>query len=266
MIKSIARKKMLTIATWNINSLNVRLNHVLSWLAYCPVDVLALQELKMDQDKFPEATFLTAGYYATWSGQKSYNGVALLSRAPHQLDNVTLGIKDFGDIQRRVIAATIDGIRYISVYCVNGESLESEKFQYKLVWFDALLRYIENELTVYPSLVILGDFNIAPAAIDTYDANLWKNRVICSDKERALFKHLLDLGFYDSLRTLYPELPLYTWWDYRLGMFSRNCGLRIDHILVSKKLWPHVAKGQVDKAPRSWERPSDHTPVLLTLT
>lgn len=257
---------MPTIATWNVNSLNVRLNHVLSWLTYCSIDVLALQELKMDQAKFPEAAFLAAGYYATWSGQKAYNGVALLSRTPHQPENVTLGIENFEDAQRRVIAATINGIRYISVYCVNGESLESEKFQYKLVWFDALLRYIKNALARYPRLVIMGDFNIAPAAIDTYNATLWQNRVICSDKERAIFKSLLSLGLYDSLRTLYPQMPLYTWWDYRLGMFSRNCGLRIDHILISKKLWPYVANGQVDKTPRGWDRPSDHTPALLTLT
>lgn len=256
---------MMNIATWNVNSLNVRLTHLIKWLQETPVDVLALQELKLNQDQFPRETLLASGYQAVWFGQKTYNGVALLAKSPIVPTDVTFGIPGYEDPQRRVIAATIEGIRFISVYCVNGESLMSEKFRYKLTWFEALLGYIQTALAQYPLLVVMGDFNIAPQAIDTYDPLLWQNRVICSKEERELFQRLLSYGLYDSLRTLYPDQALYSWWDYRAGMFRHNYGLRIDHILVSHALWPRVTKGAVDAVPRGWERPSDHTPVMLAL-
>ena len=248
------------IATWNVNSLKVRLPHVSDWLIQHQPDVLCLQELKLDQDQFPLSAFEMLGYRAVWSGQKTYNGVAILSKEEAQ--NVHTGLPALpNDPQRRVIAATIGGVRVVDVYCVNGEAVGSEKFAYKQQWFAALAEFIRNELAQYPELVLLGDFNIAPADLDVYDPKKWQGKILCSAEERAWFQTLLDLGLTDSLRRLHPAEPLYTWWDYRMNMFRRKLGLRIDHILASQALLPRLAAAGVDTAPRALERPSDHAPV-----
>ena len=253
------------IATWNVNSLNVRLPQVLQWLQANPVDVLALQELKLDQDKFPIADIEAAGYHAAWFGQKTYNGVALLTRQPLTPQDVQAGIPGYEDEQRRVIAATVNGVRIVCAYCVNGEAVDSPKFQYKLTWFQHLTRYISEQLSQHQQLVLLGDFNIAPADIDVYDPAAWEGKVLCSAPERDAFGALLALGLHDSLRVLQPDAVTYSWWDYRMAMFRRNLGLRIDHILLSDPLLARAESCLVDKAPRAWERPSDHAPVVLTL-
>jgi len=248
------------IATWNVNSLKVRLPHVSDWLVQHQPDVLCLQELKLDQDQFPLSAFEMLGYRAVWSGQKTYNGVAILSKEEAQ--NVHTGLPALpNDPQRRVIAATIGGVRVVDVYCVNGEAVGSEKFAYKQQWFAALAEFIRNELAQHPELVLLGDFNIAPADLDVYDPKKWQGKILCSAEERAWFQTLLDLGLTDSLRRLHPDEPLYTWWDYRMNMFRRKLGLRIDHILASQALLPRLTAADVDTAPRALERPSDHAPV-----
>ena len=248
------------IATWNVNSLKVRLPHVSDWLIQHQPNVLCLQELKLDQDQFPLSAFEMLGYRAVWSGQKTYNGVAILSKEEAQ--NVHTGLPALpNDPQRRVIAATIGGVRVVDVYCVNGEAVGSEKFAYKQQWFAALAEFIRNELAQHPELVLLGDFNIAPADLDVYDPKKWQGKILCSAEERAWFQTLLDLGLTDSLRRLHPDEPLYTWWDYRMNMFRRKLGLRIDHILASQALLPRLTAADVDTAPRALERPSDHAPV-----
>lgn len=250
------------IATWNVNSLNVRLPHVLAWLDQYQPDVLALQELKLDQDKFPLAQIEAAGYYAAWNGQKTYNGVALLSKQP--LHDVCADLADFDDSQKRVIAATINGIRIICVYCVNGEAVDSDKFRYKEQWFTALRQNLEQELQQHPKTIVLGDFNIAPHDIDVYDAEKWREKILCSTPERQWFQNLLNCGFYDALHYCHPDQAHYTWWDYRMNMFKRKLGLRIDHILISKALLPDLQNVSVCTESRGWERPSDHAPVMAT--
>lgn len=254
-------KIFVKIATWNVNSLNVRLPQVLQWLAGHGPDVLALQEIKQDQDKFPAEDFARAGYRCAWYGQKTYNGVALIARQPPQ--DVVCGIPGFNDAQRRVIAATFGGVRVVNVYCVNGESLESEKFLYKKHWFAALSGYLKTISAQYENIVLLGDFNIAPADKDVYDAEKWQNKILCSPEERLWFQNLLDLGLYDSLRTINPQDSLFTWWDYRMNAFKRNLGLRIDHILLSKNLMEKAESFGIDKDIRAAERPSDHAPVWV---
>lgn len=252
-------------ATWNVNSLKVRLPQVLQWLADNPVEVLALQELKLDQEFYPQAELAEAGYSSAWYGQKTYNGVALLVRQPHVLEEVTAGIPGYEDPQRRVIAATVSGVRVIGAYCVNGESLESEKYAYKLEWYAKLHAYIEAERLKYPQLLLMGDFNIAPEDIDVHDPAALAGQVLCSAPERAAFQGLLDLGLTDSFRLFNQEPKQYSWWDYRAMMFRRNLGLRIDHILISDALKAKATECVIDKLPRKWERPSDHAPVVLTI-
>lgn len=248
------------IATWNVNSLNVRLPQVMDWLAEHQPDVLVLQELKMEQDKFPAAALQMMGWQCAWIGQKTYNGVAIISRETQQ--DVQTGLPALpDDPQQRVIAATVNGVRVINVYCVNGEALDSPKFAYKREWFAALTEYVRAELSRYPELVLLGDFNITPADDDVYDPKKWHEQVHCSSEERAWFKALLDLGLSDSLRHIHPEGAHYTWWDYRGAMFQRKQGLRIDHILVSDALKAKLNDVQVDLDTRAKERPSDHAPV-----
>lgn len=248
------------IATWNVNSLNVRLAHVTDWLAAHQPDVLCLQELKLDQDKFPLAAFNLMGYQAQWLGQKTYNGVAILSKAV--AEEVHTGLPALpDDPQRRVIAATINGVRVVNVYCVNGEAVGSEKFAYKARWFAALHDFLAEQLAHYPQLVLLGDFNIAPADLDVYDPEKWQGKILCSPDERAWFGKLLDLGLTDTLRHHQPDEPFYTWWDYRGNMFQRGLGLRIDHILTSAALTAKLHSAGVDTEPRAAERPSDHAPV-----
>lgn len=248
------------IATWNVNSLKVRLAQVSDWLIQNRPDVLCLQELKLDQDQFPQAAFELSGYRAVWSGQRAYNGVAILSKTEAQ--DVHVGLPALAnDSQRRVIAATVGGVRIVNVYCVNGEAVESDKFSYKQQWFAALTELVREELARHPQLVLLGDFNIAPADLDVYDPEKWQGKVLCSDEERQWFQILLNLGLTDSLRHLHPSESLYTWWDYRMNMFRRKLGLRIDHILSSNKMLPRLRAAGVDTAPRALERPSDHAPV-----
>lgn len=253
----------MNIATWNVNSLNVRLPHVIDWLATQPIDVLALQELKLDQDKFPEDALKEAGYESAWFGQKTYNGVAFISKKP--ASNVISGIPNFEDPQRRVITASFGDTRVINAYCVNGEAVGSEKFAYKKAWFEALTLFVEAQLKEHPKLILLGDFNIAPSDLDVYDPKAWDGKILCSTEEREWFTRLLDLGLVDSLRTYNPDEPCFTWWDYRMNRFARKQGMRIDHILISQALMPNLQSVVVDPTPRGWERPSDHTPVIASL-
>ncbi len=253
------------IATWNVNSLNVRLPHVLLWLQQHPqTSILALQELKTDHHKFPLEAFTDVGYHAIWSGQKTYNGVALISKTP--ATNIICDIPNFIDEQKRVITATFGDIRVINVYCVNGEAVGSEKFAYKERWFTALTNHIATELKTYKKLVVLGDFNIAPADIDVYDPKAWQGKILCSEPERQWFQNLLDLGLFDSQRTLAPNATAYTWWDYRMNMFKRKLGLRIDHILITSALKQTLQQVTVSNEVRGWERPSDHAPVFASFT
>lgn len=248
------------IATWNVNSLNVRQPQVMEWLMNEQPDVLALQELKLEQDKFPLAALQMMGWNAVWSGQKTYNGVALISR--HELTDVQTGLPQMpNDPQRRVIAATVNGVRVINVYCVNGEALDSPKFAYKREWFAALTHFVRDELARYADLVLLGDFNIAPTDEDVYDPKKWHEQIHCSSEERSWFKNLLDLGLTDGLRHANPIGKFYTWWDYRGAMFEKELGLRIDHILVSDNLICKLQQVVVDTHTRANERPSDHAPV-----
>lgn len=249
------------IATWNVNSLNIRLPHVSDWLARHQPDILVLQELKLDQDKYPAAALRMMGWHTEWSGQKTYNGVALISR--HPIDDVAVGLPALpDDPQRRVIAATIKGIRVINVYCVNGEALDSPKFAYKRTWFAALADYVRAELAKHPELVLLGDFNIAPADEDVYDPVKWREKIHCSAEERAWLQTLLDLGLTDSLRHLHPQGQYFTWWDYRGAMFEKGLGLRIDHILTSAAMTARLKAVTVDTEERGNERPSDHAPLV----
>jgi exodeoxyribonuclease-3 len=251
------------LATWNVNSLKVRLPHLLEWLAANPVDVVCLQETKQQDADFPHAELLAAGYYSAFSGQKTYNGVAILSRTP--ISDVQLGIPDFVDEQKRVIAATIEGVRVVCVYIPNGQSLDSDKYQYKLKWLSALHAWLAGEIKKYPKLALLGDYNIAPEDRDLYDPVGWAGNVLVSVPEREAFQGLLQLGLRDSFRLFEQAEKSYSWWDYRMMAFRRNMGLRIDHILISEALVASCSSCVIDKAPRKLERPSDHTPVITEL-
>lgn len=246
------------IATWNVNSLRVRLPHLLGWLADQQPDVVCLQETKLQDADFPHAELQAAGYHSVFSGQKTYNGVAILSREP--IGAVHAGIPDFEDEQRRVIAATVAGVRIICVYIPNGQEVGSDKYAYKLRWLDALHAWLKDELQKYPKLALLGDYNIAPEDRDVYDPVAWKDKVLCSVPERDAFRGLLALGLRDAFRLFEQAEKSYSWWDYRMLAFRRNQGLRIDHILISNAL--QCSGCHIDKAPRKLERPSDHTPVI----
>ncbi len=251
------------LATWNVNSLNVRLPHVLDWLRENPVDVLCIQETKQEDSKFPYAELAAAGYKSVHAGQKTYNGVAILSR--HEMTNVERGIVEFEDAQQRVISATINNIRVVCVYIVNGQAVDSEKYLYKMRWLDALTLWLAQELKKYPHLVLLGDYNIAPEDRDCHDPAAWVGQILVSPKEREAFQRLTNLGLHDSFRLFEQADKSFTWWDYRMMGFRRNFGMRIDHILVSDVLKASCESCVIDKAPRKLERPSDHTPVILTL-
>jgi exodeoxyribonuclease III len=255
------------LATWNVNSLAVRLPQVLDWLAANPMDALVLQETKLTDDKFPHAAIQAAGYQVQWFGQKTYNGVALLSRS-NALD-VVKNIAGHDDAQARVIAGTVDSpsgrVRVIGAYVPNGQSVDSDKFVYKLGWLDKLAAYLKAELAAHPQLVLMGDFNIAPEDRDVHDPAAWAGQVLCTPQERAHFQRLLDLGLADAFRLFEQPPKPWTWWDYRNLAFRKNQGLRIDHILVSPALKPRVLSCHIDKLPRKNERPSDHAPVVVTL-
>ncbi|MDH4284007.1 MAG: exodeoxyribonuclease III [Gallionellaceae bacterium] len=251
------------IATWNVNSLKVRLPHVLSWLAANQPDALCLQEIKQEDSQFPLSTLHEAGYQAVFSGQKAYNGVAIICKsAPGE---VVYGIPEFADEQKRLIAATVDGIRVVCIYVPNGQSVGSDKYQYKLAWLDSLHAWLKEELQRYPKLVLLGDFNIAPEDRDVYDPKAWEGNVLVSEPERAEFKKLEQLGFKDSFRQFEQPEKSYSWWDYRMMAFRRNMGLRLDHILLSAPLAETCTSCTIDRAPRKLEQPSDHAPVVAEL-
>ena len=248
------------IATWNVNSLNVRLPHVLEWLGAQQPDVLVLQEIKQPTEKFPGEELAEAGYRSVASGQKTYNGVAVITKQ-EPVDPVT-DFPGFEDPQRRILATTIDGVRVVNLYIPNGSEVGSEKYEYKLSWLAALRDFLENELDRHEKLVVLGDFNIAPADEDVYDAQKWGDAILCSPKERTALKRLLNLGLNDVFRQFEQPEKTYSWWDYRAAGFRRNAGLRIDLILATETLSKNCTASYVDKEPRAWERPSDHAPVV----
>jgi exodeoxyribonuclease-3 len=251
------------LATWNVNSLNVRLPHVLDWLNEHQVDVLCLQETKQEDSKFPYQALADIGYHAIHSGQKTYNGVAIISK--HAIEEARHGIIGFEDEQKRLISATINGIRIVCAYIPNGQSLESDKYHYKLGWLSSLTSHLQEELARHPKLALLGDYNIAPEDRDVHDPKAWEGQVLVSEPEREAFRQLQALGLHDSFRLFEQPEASFSWWDYRMAGFRRNLGLRIDHILVSTALLPACKASWIDKAPRKLERPSDHTPVVLEL-
>jgi exodeoxyribonuclease-3 len=248
------------IATWNVNSLRVRLPHLQDWLAANPVDVLALQETKLPDPDFPRADIEALGLHVVYSGQRTYNGVALLAKSGPA--DVVAGIPGFEDEQRRVIAATVAGVRVVDVYVPNGQAVGSEKYEYKLRWLAALRDYLAAELARHPQLVVLGDFNIAPEDRDVHDPKAWEGSVHVSGPERAALGALLALGLEDCFRRFEQPEKSFSWWDYRMMAFRRNAGLRIDLILASEALARKCDACHIDKAPRRLERPSDHAPVL----
>ncbi|RJS93342.1 exodeoxyribonuclease III [Salinisphaera sp. Q1T1-3] len=251
------------IATWNVNSLNVRLPHVTNWLADQPVDVLALQETKLTDDRFPADALAEAGYHSAFTGQKTYNGVALLSKQP--AEDVVTALPGFEDDHKRVIAGTVDGTRVIGVYCPNGKDLDNPSYTYKLDWFAALADWVADELTRHERLVLTGDFNVAPRPEDTWDAEKWEGRILCSPDERAAFQRLLDAGLSDLWLDHESEKEgrhCFTWWDYRNGGWARNAGLRIDHVLASRALATACTDCRAHVGERGRKRPSDHVPVV----
>jgi len=253
------------LATWNVNSLAVRLPQLLEWLAANPVDAIVLQETKLADEKFPRAEIAAAGYHAVFHGQKTYNGVALLSKGV-LADKVLKNIPNHGDEQARVIAGTLGNLRIVGGYFPNGQAPGSEKFAYKLKWIDALRDWLRQELAAHPQLVLMGDFNIAPEDRDVHDPVLWAGQIHCTDEEREHFRALLGLGMHDAFRMFDQPPKCWSWWDYRNLAFRKNQGLRIDHILISEALKPRVTACVIDKLPRKNERPSDHAPVIVELS
>ncbi|HEY1058914.1 MAG TPA: exodeoxyribonuclease III [Limnobacter sp.] len=257
----------LQLATWNVNSLKVRLPHLLQWLQSNPVDLLGLQELKLTDDVFPIQALEEAGYGAVFAGQKTYNGVAILykkSTMPAPMD-VEVNLPSYPDEQRRVIAATFGDLRFISAYVVNGSEVGSDKFEYKKAWLDALIKDCTHWMSLYPQLALVGDFNIAPDDRDVHDPSAWAGQVLCSDDERNRWKALLSLGLTDSFRLFEQPEKTFSWWDYRMLGFQKNKGLRIDHVLLSEQLAKRCTASVIDRTPRKWEKPSDHAPAIATL-
>jgi exodeoxyribonuclease-3 len=251
------------LATWNVNSLAVRLPQVQDWLALERPDVLVLQETKLTDDKFPADALAEAGYRSAWFGQKTYNGVALLSRQALAVTEVVHNIPGFDDPQARVIAATVEGVRVVGAYFPNGQAPDSDKFVYKMAWLEALERWIGAELQAHPALALLGDYNIAPEDRDVHDPVAWAGQIHCTPQERGHFQALLDLGLRDAFRLFEQAPKSWSWWDYRNLAFRKNQGLRIDHILVSAPLAARTTGCRIDKLPRKNERPSDHAPVVV---
>jgi exodeoxyribonuclease III len=248
------------IASWNVNSLKVRLEQVLAWLDHQRPDVLGLQETKLTDEKFPSDAFAELGYHVSFAGQPTYNGVALI--AGSALGDPIIEIPDFPDEQKRVIAATIDGVRVINLYVVNGKEVGSDKYDYKLRWLEAVTRWVADELKRHDKVVVMGDFNIAPDDRDVYDPEAWHEKILCSTPEREAYQRMLDLGLHDTFRLFDQPDAIYSWWDYRAAMFRRGLGLRIDLVLCSEALKEYCTTSFVDKEPRKNERPSDHAPVV----
>lgn len=255
---------MLKVASWNVNSLKVRLPHVLAWTDVARPDILALQETKLLDERFPVSELTEAGYCSVFSGQPTYNGVAVLSREP-ALD-ITTDIPGLDDPQRRILAATVPTalgeLRVVNLYVVNGSEVGSEKFSYKLEWLENVTRWLADELARHPNMVVVGDFNIAPEDRDVHDPELWHEKILCSTQERAALRRLFDLGFSDTFRLFEQEDRVYSWWDYRMNAFRRKLGLRIDLVLASKTMAGRCTASYVDTDPRRQERPSDHAPVI----
>lgn len=252
------------IASWNVNSLKVRLPHLEEWVALARPDVLGLQETKLEDHAFPHAPIEALGYSArAIAGQKTYNGVALLAR--EAIADVVTAIPGFEDPQRRVVAGTVDGIRIVDLYVVNGEAVGSAKYDYKLAWLAAVRDWLADEITRHPRLVVMGDFNIAPDDRDIHDPVAWREQVLCSTPEREALGAITALGLHDAFRLVEPGGGHYSWWDYRQAAFRRNLGLRIDLVLVSDALKAGVRGAGIDRTPRAWDRPSDHAPVWVDL-
>jgi exodeoxyribonuclease-3 len=251
------------LATWNVNSLKVRLEQVLEFIAQHKPDALCLQELKLEDASFPVAEINATGYQAVFSGQKTYNGVAILS--PRAGADVCMGIAHCDDPQKRVIAVTVDGVRLICVYVPNGESVESDKYKYKLDWLRRLIAWLQEEMARYPKLALLGDFNIAPEDRDVHDPKAWEGKVLFSEPEKAAFRDIIALGLIDSFRLFDQPEKSFSWWDYRMNAFKRNLGLRIDHILLSEQLAKQCKSCTIDRSPRAKDRPSDHAPVIAEI-
>jgi len=250
----------LKIATWNVNSLRVRLPHVLSWAADNRPDVLCLQETKIVDGDFPVEEIRQAGYEVVYAGQKTYNGVAVLSRSA--LHDAVTDLPGMSDPQRRLLAVTVDGARVINVYVPNGSAVGSEKYAYKLEWLARLTDFVTDELERHPRLVVVGDYNIAPDDSDVHDPELWEGSVLVSEPERESFRTLIGCGLHDAFRKFEQAENSFTWWDYRAGAFRRNQGLRIDHVLCSDALYEACTECRIDTQPRKLERPSDHAPVI----
>lgn len=253
------------IASWNVNSLKVRLSHVLLWLEKTQVDILVLQETKSIDENFPAEEIQAAGYQVVYSGQKTYNGVAILCKEEYLIEDVVMDLSNLDDPQRRILAATINGTRILNLYVVNGSEVGSEKFAYKLDWLEKVTNWVEEQSQQHNKMVILGDFNIAPGDRDVHNPKSWNERILCSTPERTALKRITNLGFVDSFRLFEQEDDTYSWWDYRSGGFDKNMGLRIDLILVSTLLAEQCIASYIDPEPRGWERPSDHAPAIIEL-
>ncbi|HMM56549.1 MAG: exodeoxyribonuclease III [Xanthomonadales bacterium PRO7] len=251
------------IATWNVNSLKVRLPHLREWLGSATPDIVALQETKTEDASFPADEIAAMGYRVAFSGQKTYNGVAILARETPR--DVVTDIPGLDDPQRRILIATVGDVRVANLYVVNGQEVGSDKFAYKLDWLAKVRAYLADEIRRHPNLVVLGDFNIAPDDRDVHDPQAWHEQVLCSTPERDAFKSILGLGFADSFRLFNDEAGHFSWWDYRQAAFRRNLGLRIDLILASEALRSRCRASVIDRMPRTWERPSDHAPAVLEL-
>jgi exodeoxyribonuclease-3 len=250
------------IASWNVNSLRVRLPHVLDWLALHQPDVLALQETKMIDEQFPVTAFREAGYQVVCEGQPTYNGVAVISK--EAMTDVSCAIPKLSQspTEKRAMAVTVNDLRIINLYVPNGENIISEKYRYKLSWMESAAKYLATELANYPKVIVLGDFNVAPEERDVHDVALWAGHVLFSEPEREQLTNILSLGFQDAFRLFDNQSGHYTWWDYRQGAFFKNNGLRIDHIFISQPLVQHCVSCVIDKKPRGWKRPSDHVPII----
>ena len=251
------------LATWNVNSLKVRLGQLLDWIGAGAPEVICLQETKLDDPKFPVEEIEAVGYQVVYSGQKTYNGVAIVSRAP--CTDVVRGIPGFADEQKRVIAATVGNLRVVDAYVPNGQSVDSDKYQYKLNWLSAFTGWLAEEVARYPELAVVGDFNIAPEPDDVHNPKAWEGKVLFSEPEREAFRRLIDLGFVDSFRQFDQPEKSFSWWDYRLNAFKRGMGLRIDHILLSSNLAERCREVSIIKDMRALERPSDHAPVVADI-
>jgi exodeoxyribonuclease-3 len=251
------------IATWNVNSIRVRLPQLVDWLAARRPDLVCLQETKVPDEQFPAEALRAAGYHAVFSGQKAYNGVAILSRRP--LVHVAYGAPGLDGEQKRYLAATVGGVRIVNLYVPNGEAVDSPKYAYKLAWLKDLRRHLVTELKAHPRLAVAGDYNIAPEPRDVHNPKLWEGQVLFSEPERTAFRALVDAGLADAYRQFEQPEKSFSWWDYRMGAFKRNLGLRIDHILVSAALTAKLRSCSIDTEPRRAERPSDHAPVIAEI-